>query len=67
MAGSLILLVLVVVVALWMVGAYNALVSWINANGYHINGPGRELYLQYERGGDQSKYVTELQFPVERV
>ena len=44
--------------------AYNALLQWIDANGYRINGSNRELNLEYERGGDQSKYVTELQFPV---
>lgn len=45
--------------------AYNALLKWIEANGYHISGPTRELNLEYERGGDQSKFVTEIQFPVE--
>jgi DNA-binding transcriptional MerR regulator len=46
--------------------AYNAILKWIEANGYQINGPSRELNLQYEHGGDQSKYVTEVQFPVEK-
>ena len=46
--------------------AYNAILKWIEANGYHINGPNRELNLEYERGGDQSKFVTEVQFPVEK-
>ena len=46
--------------------AYNAILKWIEANGYHITGPNRELNLEYERGGDQSKYVTEIQFPVEK-
>jgi effector-binding domain-containing protein len=46
--------------------AYNAILKWIEANGYHINGPTRELNLEYERGGDQSKFVTEVQFPVEK-
>jgi len=45
--------------------AYNAILKWIEANGYHISGPTRELNLEYERGGDQSKFVTEIQFPVE--
>lgn len=44
--------------------AYNAIFRWIEANGYHIDGPNRELNLEYERGGDQSKFVTEIQFPV---
>jgi DNA-binding transcriptional MerR regulator len=46
--------------------AYNAILRWIEANGYRINGSTRELNLEYERGGDQSKFVTEVQFPVEK-
>ena len=46
--------------------AYNAILKWIETNGYHISGPNRELNLEYERGGDQSKFVTEIQFPVEK-
>ena len=46
--------------------AYNAILKWIETNGYHISGPSRELNLEYERGGDQSKFVTEVQFPVEK-
>jgi DNA-binding transcriptional MerR regulator len=46
--------------------AYQAVVSWIEANGYRITGPCRELYLRYERGGDQNQYVTEIQFPVSK-
>ena len=46
--------------------AYNAMSTWIEANGYQISGPTRELNLEYERGGDQSKFVTEIQFPVEK-
>ena len=46
--------------------AYKSLFEWIEANGYKIAGSGRELNLEYERGGDQSKYVTEIQFPVEK-
>lgn len=44
--------------------AYEAIMKWIEANGYQISGPSRELNLEYERDGDQSKYVTEIQFPV---
>ena len=46
--------------------AYQAVVSWIENNGYHIAGPCREIYLRYERGGDQKNYVTEVQFPVSK-
>ena len=46
--------------------AYNAIFHWIETNGYQVSGPSRELNLEYERGGDQSKFVTEIQFPVEK-
>lgn len=46
--------------------AYGALFTWIEANGYQISGPSREVYLQYERDGDQAQYVTEIQAPVAR-
>ena len=46
--------------------AYNAILNWIETNGYHISGPNRELNLEYEPGGDESKFVTEVQFPVEK-
>ncbi|HEX2915282.1 MAG TPA: MerR family transcriptional regulator [Chloroflexia bacterium] len=49
-----------------LAGAYKAVMDWIEANNYHICGPNRELNLEYERGGDQSKYVTEIQVPVSR-
>lgn len=47
--------------------AYQALLAWIQANGYRTAGPTRELYLSYQRGGDQSQFVTEIQFPVRKV
>jgi len=46
--------------------AYKAIMTWIEANDYRINDPSRELNLAFERGGDQSKFVTEVQFPVEK-
>jgi len=49
--------------------AYEALGHWIEANSYKIIGPNRELYLyctQPVRQDDDS-YVTEIQFPVEKV
>lgn len=46
--------------------AYGALIGWINNNGYRINGPNREIYLEYDREGDPNKWVTELQLPVEK-
>ncbi len=46
--------------------AYHAAFTWIEANGYQNNGPIRELNLEYTRGGDQSRFVTEIQFPVQK-
>jgi effector-binding domain-containing protein len=46
--------------------AYHTLLKWIEANGCHMSGPNRELTLEYEPGGDESTFVTELQFPVEK-
>ena len=46
--------------------AYNAILPWIEANGYHIRGPNRELNLEFESGGDESTFVTEIQFPMEK-
>jgi len=44
------------------------LLKWIDANGYRIAGPIREVYVQGpEPGRDPSDYVTEIQFPVEQV
>ena len=47
--------------------AYHAILGWIEANGYRINGPNRELNLEFEPVGDESQFVTEIQFPVEKV
>jgi DNA-binding transcriptional MerR regulator len=58
--------------------AFGALLRWIEANRYQINGPLRELYLRF--GADQAGYelpevylsdkdtefVTELQIPIEK-
>jgi DNA-binding transcriptional MerR regulator len=61
--------------------AYNALLTWIEANGYRIVGPNREVYLRcpdndYEDpaaygyddyvADDLAECVTEVQFPVEK-
>jgi len=47
--------------------AYGRLIQWIEAHGYHIAGPNREVYIkgpgpEYE----PSEFVTELQFPVHK-
>ena len=47
--------------------AYTSLMAWIEANGYTICGPNREVYLQGpETDRDPSTYVTEVQVPVEK-
>jgi effector-binding domain-containing protein len=45
---------------------YDALMKWISANGYHIIGPSREVYLRQAKNGDQNDpdTITEIQFPV---
>ncbi|MGD1851497.1 MAG: MerR family transcriptional regulator [Cyanophyceae cyanobacterium] len=45
--------------------AYTNLVSWIEANGYRIVGPSRDVYLVGGPDDDDTTYVTEIQFPVE--
>jgi DNA-binding transcriptional MerR regulator len=48
--------------------AHQAVISWIDANGYRIVGPDRELNL-YHRTPlrlDDPSYVTEIQYPVEK-
>lgn len=47
--------------------AYGRLIEWIQANGYQIIAPNREIYLKGP-GPDcePAQYVTELQFPVHK-
>lgn len=42
-----------------------ALLRWIDANGYRITGPSREIYIKHDarHPGDS---VTEVQYPVEK-
>ena len=48
--------------------AYAAVMGWINANGYRVAGPYREIYLRGPgpQPADPSTYVTEIQVPVEK-
>jgi DNA-binding transcriptional MerR regulator len=49
--------------------AYNAVVAWIEANGYRVVGPAREIYLRPPKvAGEQNDpdCLTEIQFPVEK-
>ena len=49
-------------------GAYGAMMSWIDANGYRIVGANREIYLRNraDHGVGPEDFVTEVQFPVEK-
>jgi effector-binding domain-containing protein len=40
--------------------------GWIEANGYRLTGPDREIYLQGGTDPDDPSYVTEIQQPVEK-
>lgn len=45
--------------------SYQALMSWVEANGYQMTGPDREIYLKsYDQTNDPASFVTELQQPV---
>lgn len=49
--------------------AYQALTTWIDKNGFRVIGPGRDVYLHMSQTArlDDPSYVTEVQFPIERV
>lgn len=48
--------------------AYTAIGEWIEANDYRICGKNREIYLAGpESSPDPANYVTEIQFPVEKI
>ncbi|NUM49390.1 MAG: MerR family transcriptional regulator [Anaerolineales bacterium] len=47
--------------------AYQALMGWMQANGYTMTGPNREIYLRGPGEGIAPEdYLTEIQFPVEK-
>jgi effector-binding domain-containing protein len=43
-----------------------ALLEWIDANGYQIVGPYREIYIRHDKK-NLSDTTTEIQFPVEKI
>jgi effector-binding domain-containing protein len=47
--------------------AYKALMTWVEANGYQIVGPNREVYLQGPGQGDPVSFITEIQLPVQKI
>ena len=50
--------------------AYDAILKWVDENGYRIYGPGREIYVRVAEEGQgmvsqtDPETVTEIQFPV---
>lgn len=47
-------------------GAYAALLAWIEAGGYRVAGPNREVYLRGAEGQDDQDRITEVQVSVEK-
>jgi DNA-binding transcriptional MerR regulator len=45
--------------------SHAAILEWIDANGYQIVGPYREIYIRHEKG-ELSDSTTEVQFAVEK-
>ncbi|MGQ0600244.1 MAG: GyrI-like domain-containing protein [Anaerolineales bacterium] len=45
--------------------AHTALLRWIEANGYQVAGPFREIYIQHDARKLRDT-ITEIQFPVEK-
>jgi DNA-binding transcriptional MerR regulator/effector-binding domain-containing protein len=45
--------------------SYGAIGMWVEANGYAIAGPGREVLIKPPRLDQLDEMVTEIQFPVE--
>jgi DNA-binding transcriptional MerR regulator len=46
-----------------LAGTYGQLMAWIEANGYRMAGPIREVYMQWA-GADDATNITEIQLPV---
>jgi DNA-binding transcriptional MerR regulator len=48
-------------------GCYSSVGFWLEANGYQINGLGREVFIQPPIPGKEDETVTEIQFPVQKI
>ena len=47
--------------------AYEAVLAWVEQNGYQVSGPNRDLYLHGPaQAQEAAECVTEIQFPVKR-
>jgi DNA-binding transcriptional MerR regulator len=44
---------------------HTAVFAWLEANGYRIAGPYREIYMNYD-SGNMADSATEIQYPVEK-
>jgi DNA-binding transcriptional MerR regulator len=44
---------------------HGALLTWIEANGYHVTGPYREIYIDHDPN-HMNEAATEVQYPVEK-
>jgi len=44
---------------------HTAILTWIEANGYRITGPYREIYIHTD-ASNMAKSATEIQYPVEQ-
>lgn len=47
--------------------SYQHLLTWMENNGYRCIAPNREFYIQGGPEPDNESYVTEIQFPVEKI
>ncbi len=52
-----------------LIDAHEAILQWIEVNGYRPAGPSREIYLYNTKpiDHDDPSYITEIQFPVEKI
>lgn len=46
---------------------YQHLLTWVENNGYRVIAPNREFYIQGGPELDNESYITEIQFPVEKI
>lgn len=51
----------------FMPQAYTHLLTWIEENGYQIVANNREVYINGGAEQDNESYITEIQFPVEKI
>lgn len=47
--------------------AHQAIMGWMESKGYRLCGAVRDVYLKYHPDMPPSEYITEIQYPVEKV